>query len=272
MEVKQTFSFGKNWAEFLKSITDEKLGIAATSLKDFLGLDNLAGKSFLDIGCGSGIFSYAASSLDAAKIVSFDVDPFSVQCCEQMRHKANDPAHWQIYHGSILDTDVVSKFGTFDIVYSWGVLHHTGDMWAAIRNSAQLVRPGGYYYIALYNNAGGFLTSARWLAIKKFYNKHPIIGKYFLEYIYIVYSFIFNVFSAKLFFKKIKNYKEGRGMSWRRDISDWMGGYPYQYASVGEVFQFMKKNFPHFQLVNIRSTNGTGNNWFLFKNNNEAPS
>jgi len=268
MKEKITFSFGKNWQDFLKTLTKEKIKNAEISIKDFMGVTEFTDKSVIDIGCGSGIFSYVMFKMNAKKIVSFDVDPFSVKCCEFMHKKAGNPKKWVFHQGSILDDAFISNLGKFDIVYSWGVLHHTGKMWDAIKKSAQLVNKGGYYYIAIYNKGDGMFGPKFWLGIKKFYNAHPFIGKYIFETGYILAFFALNLVKLRNPFKQIRDYKQNRGMSWRRDIADWLGGYPYEYATIEEIFNFMKSNFPDFQLINVKSVNRLSNNWYLFKRNN----
>ena len=263
MEEKITFSFGKNWENFLGRITEDKLKSGESSIKDFTGIKNFNGKSVLDIGCGSGIFSYAFHKMGAKKIVSFDIDPFSVRCCEFMKNKAKNPKNWTILQGSILDKTFISKQRKFDFVYSWGALHHTGKMWEAIKNSARLVKKGGYYYITIYNKTERkILGSDFWLKIKKFYNRCPLIGKYILEPIHVLTYFALNILKLKNPLKKGNDY---RGMSWRRDITDWLGGYPYEYATIEEILTFIKTNFPDFKLKNMKIANGLNNNWFLFQ-------
>lgn len=265
MKEKITFSFGKNWQNFLKTLDEDRIRNAELSLTEFLGLDNLRGKNFLDIGCGSGIFSYAAFKLFAERIVSFDVDPFSVGCCKYLRQKANNPDNWEIHEGSILDNNLFSTLEQFDIVYSWGVLHHTGKMWDAIKNSAKLVKKGGWYYIAIYNKVGGRRGSSLWVKLKKLYNASPAIIKYCMEIICMSKIFASQLIRIKNPITDIKNYKSKRGMNWRSDIIDWLGGYPYEFASVEEIFIFLKKNFPDFNLVNIKTTHTLGCNQYLFQ-------
>ena len=263
--MEKTFSFGKNWQIFLKSLNDDRFKFAEKSLTEFMKSD-LKGKSFIDIGCGSGLFSYTALNLGASRVVSFDIDPFSVQCCRYLYDKANKPNNWEISEGSILNKEFVSKFGEFDVVYSWGVLHHTGDMWEAIRNSANLVKYGGYYYIAIYNKRGGLNGSGFWLRVKKMYNYSPKIGKWFIEGIYMFSYLTAYTIKLKNPVSYVRNYhKNKRGMRFKTDVTDWLGGYPYQFATPEEIFNFMKKEFPDFELMNIKSTKGIGNNWFLFK-------
>jgi 2-polyprenyl-3-methyl-5-hydroxy-6-metoxy-1,4-benzoquinol methylase len=264
------FSFGRNWQNFLKSFDEERLRIAESSLTEFLKLPDLKGKSFLDIGCGSGLFSYAAFSLGAERIVSFDVDPESVACCKYLHRLAGNPTNWEVHEGSILDKDFVSGLGTFDLVYSWGVLHHTGKMWDAISYSVGLVNPGGLYYIAIYNkilarDGSPSWIHLFWLEVKRTYNSWPKLGKYVLEPLAMAAYLAMVVAKLQNPFRHVKNYRSHRGMSWRTDATDWLGGYPYEFATVEEVFKFIKTRFPDFNLVNLKITSGRGLNWFLFE-------
>ena len=270
MEHKQTFSFGRNWQTFLEGFDDERVKIAEASLTDFLGMPDLRGNSFLDVGCGSGLFSYAAFNLGAKRIVSFDLDPFSVECCKYLRARVNNPSHWEVCEGSVLDRGFLSGLGTFDIVYSWGVLHHTGHMWDAIEQSAALVNPGGHYYIAIYNkilarNGSTSWIHPFWLKVKTIYNTYPTLGTYILEPLAMTAYLAIVVARGENPIAHIRDYKSHRGMSWRTDATDWLGGYPYEFATVEEVFKFIKGKFPDFNLVNVKVTSGRGLNWFLFK-------
>ncbi len=139
----ERFAFGENWARFLTLLDEDRIHMAEDSLKRMLGVENLHDKSFLDIGSGSGLFSLAARRL-GARVHSFDYDPQSVACTHELKQRyfPND-AHWQIEEGSALDQNYLSALGQFDVVYSWGVLHHTGAMWEALGNVTSLVRGGG---------------------------------------------------------------------------------------------------------------------------------
>ncbi len=270
MEKDQGFSFGENWKKFLKTFNEERLSIAADSLREFLHADDLSGKVFVDVGCGSGLFSYAAFVLRAERVVSFDVDPQSVECCKRLRAMAGDPANWEVLDGSILDRDFIGSLGTFDIVYSWGVLHHTGRMWEALNNATDMVKPGGLLYIALYNKilsrtSGTSWIHDFWIRVKKTYNAHPWLGYLFLElpamaaYIALVAARLENPITH------VRNYRSNRGMSWRTDATDWLGGWPYEFATVEEVFKAVRAHDPRFQLINLKVTSGRGLNWYLFE-------
>ena len=158
---RQRFSFGRNWLRYAKDIDEARVGTATASLADWLG--DIKGRSFLDIGCGSGLFSLAATRLGAS-VTGFDCDEGSVRCTEDLRRRFQVPVEsWRIHHGSVLDAEFMGQLGVFDIVYSWGVLHHTGDLWTALEGAVERVAPGGLLYIALYNDAGR--ASRRWLAV-----------------------------------------------------------------------------------------------------------
>lgn len=259
------FSFGKNWRRFLSCVNDQRLATAQGSMAEFMGAENIKGKTFIDIGCGSGIFSRSAFKLGALSVTSFDVDPFSVECCRYVWDKEGRPANWTVQEASILNDDFVNSLSKFQIVYSWGVLHHTGNMWKAISNAAKLVADGGYYYIAIYNKTNGLFGSKNWTTLKKIYNTVPAIGKRLMEGAYVAAYFIGNLLSLKNPFRKIKEFKAKRGMNWFIDVVDWLGGYPYEAATTEEILVFIKKNFPDFELINLKSTNTLGNNHFLFK-------
>ena len=98
------FEFGENWQQFIdKYLDDASFTEAISSLEKFCGKDALKDKSFLDIGCGSGLFSLAALKLGASSITSIDVDPNSVACTEKLKEKFGNPANWEVKQNSILD-------------------------------------------------------------------------------------------------------------------------------------------------------------------------
>ena len=141
MPATDRYEFGANWRRFLRDVSPEQMVAAERSLHAILG--PLGRRSFVDVGCGSGLFSLAALRLRAERVHSFDFDPESVACTEALRASHHDASNWSIDRASILDKRYVDSLGQFDVVYAWGVLHHTGAMWDAIRAVTRLVKPGG---------------------------------------------------------------------------------------------------------------------------------
>lgn len=263
---KITFSFGRNWQRFVeRCLTPEREKTARESITEFLELRELHDRTFLDVGCGSGMFSLGAYRLGARRIVSIDVDPFSIRCCEELRRRAGGPENWEVRAGSILDESFVAQLQQADIVYAWGSLHHTGEMWKAIRNTAALVRPGGLLYLSIYNKVSGRKGSELWLKVKRLYNRSSEPAKRLLETAYFlrygVLSQLVSFRSPRAFFNR---YPQGRGMNYWIDIRDWLGGYPYEFASASEIFRFCARELG-MQLVNLRSTSTLGVNEFLFR-------
>lgn len=252
----RSFSFGKNWQDFLKALDDERIENAKISLVDFLGgEEKIKDKTFVDIGCGSGLFSLAAYKLGAAKVVSVDVDEFSIACVKHLKEKNGNSQNWEIKQGSALDEDFIKSLGQFDIVYSWGVLHHTGDMYSALNNASIMINPQGVFYLAIYNRNKNRLkegTSNLWVKLKRTYNGSGAVTKKLMAYLYIAYFFVGLLILFKNPLKYIRGYKSNRGMNWRNDIIDWLGGYPYEFAGPDEIVNFFGKKDILCKKINYR--------------------
>ena len=271
----ERFEFGQNWSQFLPIIDEDRIRQAEMSLKDLLEVDSLSVKSFLDIGAGSGLFSLAARRL-GAHVHSFDFDPKSVFCVRELKKNYfADDESWKIEEGSVLDAEYMRSLGQFDVVYSWGVLHHTGDLWTAMENAQQRVAAGGKLFIALYNDTGS--QSARWLWIKKTYNSLPRILRTPFAVLVTLPGELKLIATSVLTLNLRRyadswiKYKQNRGMTKWRDIVDWVGGYPYQVSTPDEVFDFCRAR--GFLLTRMKCGRvGLGCNEFVFIKSNRGPS
>lgn len=262
----ERFEFGKNWSWFLQTLNEDKIAEAVKSLQDMLETRSLAGRSFLDIGSGSGLFSLAARRL-GARVHSFDYDPNSAGCTSELKRRYfPDDGLWTIETGSALDAAYIRSLGLFDVVYSWGVLHHTGDMWTALANAATAVAPGGKLFIAIYNDQG--TASRRWTKVKKRYNSLPPSLRFLVvwpAFIVLWWRRLLKDFLRGRPFASIREYgKQNRGMSFWQDHIDWVGGYPFEVASPEQIFDFYRAR--GFSLTRLTTCGGSlGCNQFVFE-------
>ncbi len=262
------FGFGQNWQSYAKVIDDCRIQEARASLRDMLAVERLTGKTFLDIGCGSGLFSLAARELGAT-VHSFDVDADSVQCTKDLRERYGfgEDSGWVVEHGSILDHAYLSTLGThFDVVYAWGVLHHTGALWDACQNVAGLVASGGLLFLAIYNDQGR--PSRGWWWVKYSYNRAPTPMR--LVLLAGSYLWMYQIKRLPLLVTSLARGRlpervpaPERGMSAWHDLVDWVGGYPFEVARPGQVFDFFCARGLALRRLVTRS--GHGNNEFVFE-------
>lgn len=229
------FAFGANWRRFLESVDERRIREAEQSLRDMLGVDSLAGQRFLDIGSGSGLFSLAARRLGAT-VHSFDYDPQSVACTAEMKRRYRpDDDGWKIERGSALDADYLRGLGTFDIVYSWGVLHHTGSMWPALELALTPLAAKGRLFIAIYNDQGWI--SSYWTMVKRIYNGGTP-GRWAMIALHAPY-----LLGLRWLVRTLRQRgRIERGMTYWYDMLDWLGGYPFEVASPTALTDFYARH------------------------------
>jgi 2-polyprenyl-6-hydroxyphenyl methylase/3-demethylubiquinone-9 3-methyltransferase len=251
------FTFGKNWTNFLSIINEDRIAEATARLSEALG--DLRGKSFLDVGSGSGIHSLAAVRLGASRVHSFDYDPQSVACTREMKKRFAPGANWSIEQGSVLDENYLRSLGQFDIVYSWGVLHHTGNMWKALELVA--IPAVEKLMVAIYHDQGW--KSRFWQFYKRAYNRRSRPVQWLMEVLVLGWAW------GKPFVRRPrqtmarwKNYIRDRGMSPWYDVVDWAGGYPFEVAAPEKLVSFFIQR--GFMLEHSEIRGGGNCNDFVF--------
>jgi len=265
------FEFGDNWTAFLKSVDERRILAATDSMLAMLGGDNLQGKTFLDVGCGSGLASLVALRL-GAKVHAFDYDATCVACASELKNRFAKPSDpWTIEQGSALDAAYLSSLGRFDVVYSWGVLHHTGSMNQAIDRCSDRVIDGGLLFIAIYHDQGS--ASRRWATIKRVYHRLPVAARPALV------TTIASAYEARFALARLvkgqnplpfddwKRKAGDRGMSAWHDWVDWIGGWPFEFATPDRIINpLIEKGF---DLQKIKTVgNGWGCNEYVFRRRN----
>lgn len=229
------FAFGKNWASYAKVVTEEQIGEAVKGLRRLVG-GGLDGKRLIDIGCGSGLHALAALRLGAAEVVAVDVDPDSVATTREMLALHAAGKAWKVMKVSVFELNR-DGLGTFDVVYSWGVLHHTGDMHRAIRLAATLVGPDGLFVVALYRKTR---LCWFWKREKKWYSGAGPLGQAIAKTIYTLAFRLTLALHGRSFGRRVAEYRGNRGMDFYHDVHDWLGGWPYESISPADVRSLMR--------------------------------
>lgn len=265
------FAFGRNWRSFAALVDEVRIEAAGDSLLGPLERADLSGCTFLDVGCGSGLFSLAAHRL-GAHVRSFDFDPDSVATATGLRDRFAPGSDWTIEQGSILDERFVERLGVYEVIYAWGVLHHTGDLWSAMDAASRLVAPGGLLYVSVYNDQGP--QSRMWRRVKRRYNRSgPLMRR-----ILVVGSAAY--LARRLPLRVLERAAcpdacvpdgrvRARGMSARHDLVDWVGGFPFEVAKPEAVFGFLRSR--GFALRHLTTCGGgLGCNEFVFERSRQG--
>jgi len=264
------YEFGNNWRNFIETqLNQQRLESSRLNLLTLLNLGTLEEKTFLDIGCGSGLHSLAAWQSGASQVTSFDYDPQSVETTQRLHALAGSPANWTVNRGDILDPAFLATLSPHDIVYSWGVLHHTGAMWDAVRNASRFVAENGLFCIALYTSDAYWRPSTDfWLTVKQRYNRAGEFERAAMEWWYF-WRFV-ALSELRHFrnpFRRFQKYEKSRGMSLWTDIRDWLGGWPMEFAGILETRTFCRD---HLGLKLLWMSAGEACTEYLFSHQQDA--
>jgi 2-polyprenyl-6-hydroxyphenyl methylase/3-demethylubiquinone-9 3-methyltransferase len=233
LEQKSHFAFGKNWESYARLVTDAQIEEAIAGLTRLVG-GGLEGKRFLDIGCGSGLHALAALRLGASEVVALDIDPDSVATTRRLLEARASGQRWSTLEASVFDLEP-QTLGLFDVVYSWGVLHHTGDMYRALRAAAALLAPDGRFLFALYRRTR---MCWFWKLEKRWYAHASLAAQARARAIYVG---LLRLAMRGKFRGYVEDYHQKRGMDFYHDVHDWLGGWPYESISSAQTERYMQQ-------------------------------
>jgi SAM-dependent methyltransferase len=230
MSRSARFEFGENWRDYARLVDQSGVDQSIEGLRKLFP-SGLSGKTFLDLGCGSGLHAAAALLLGARSVTAIDIDENSVDTTRRLLEKLVPGKAWKAEVRSVFD--LASSDMLFDVVYSWGVLHHTGNMWRAIEIASRLVAPGGSLAIAIYAKTR---MDWFWKIEKRIYCRSPSPFRWIVRQAYVG-AYLVNELVRK---KKgplmiLRGEHKSRGMDFLHDIHDWLGGYPYETADATEI-------------------------------------
>jgi 2-polyprenyl-6-hydroxyphenyl methylase/3-demethylubiquinone-9 3-methyltransferase len=229
--IETHFAFGRNWASYAAGIGETQIEEAKIGLLKLIPAEEFIGRSFLDIGCGSGLHALAAAQLGVGRILAIDIDPDCAATSRSLLSKNDLSIPWEVNTLTVFDLDPKQE-GTFDIVYSWGVLHHTGAMWEAVGKSASMVAANGLLALALYRRTR---MDSFWKVEKRLYSHAPELLQRVIRAAYVTAFKLSVVGPGETLKGYLANHSLSRGMDFYHDVHDWLGGYPYETALVSEV-------------------------------------
>lgn len=265
--VSTHFRFGENWRDFVETwVTPERIQDAKSRFTKLLRPEEVAGRRFLDLGCGSGLSLLCALEYRPTFALGVDIDPQSVEAARRLLSRHAADAAWEVQCASVFDAALAAR-GPFDVVHSWGVLHHTGDLWRALGEAARLVADGGVLVVAIYRRTRlcGF-----WTVVKRLYKDLPASGQRAVRRLYKALFCAYMLLRLKNPRRVLREYpRSKRGMSFDHDAHDWLGGYPYESARAEDVIEFCRERGLELVRGNIRRPGsglfGTGNDEFVFR-------
>jgi 2-polyprenyl-3-methyl-5-hydroxy-6-metoxy-1,4-benzoquinol methylase len=232
MKLDRRFAFGENWKSFASNASGESLSQAQRGLLRLFPNGEIADARMLDVGCGSGLSMVAALRLGAIQVDGIDVDPNSIAAARLLLTKFESGRNWSAETTDLFDLPV----RPYDVVYTWGVLHHTGAMWRALERVMMFVRPGGLLAFALYRRSP---ACRFWRSEKKLYAAAPSSVRFIIRTAYKGAYLAAIAASGRNPASYVSSYSRSRGMSFHHDIHDWLGGYPYESAAPDEITRFL---------------------------------
>jgi ubiquinone/menaquinone biosynthesis C-methylase UbiE len=144
--VARDLTFGTR--SYFDRIEDYRYNVYATWMKGAIGFDSYSGKRLLEVGCGTGtdLLQFARGG---SRVVGVDLTPRSIEITRQRFRVYDLDGEFAIGDAE----NLAFPDNSFDVVYSFGVIHHTPDTRRAVSEFHRVLKPGGRAIVMLYNRA-----------------------------------------------------------------------------------------------------------------------
>ena len=262
--MRNRFSFGANWTSFNFISGPQQLEYSKLHLENLIGTKSIANVKIIDIGSGSGLHAQSFLELGAKFVKCIDIDRESVQTTID-RLNAYSADTWSVEIADILDIEVVER-EKYDVVFSWGVLHHTGNLFLALQNASNFCKPGGLLVLAIYRKT--WLCNF-WKLEKRLYNNCPLFFRRIIDLAFASLILIAKWILGTSPRTHIQEYSKRRGMDFMTDIRDWLGGFPYESANPKQIENILADKGFFLLHSNIRKRQigffGSGCNEYVFQ-------
>ncbi|MFQ6107920.1 MAG: class I SAM-dependent methyltransferase [Candidatus Aminicenantales bacterium] len=117
----------------------------------FFDPEEVLNKSVLDAGCGTGVFSIIFARMGALSVVGIDISKRSL---ERAQRQADQLGLQNATFQKVNMLRLPFTDACFDIVWSWGSVHHTADPFGCLAELIRVLKPGGSLLVAVYRRTG----------------------------------------------------------------------------------------------------------------------
>jgi len=188
----------------------------------------IEGKRILDAGCGMGVFSVVFGKKGAARVIGIDLSEEGVRRAQRAASHFN-LSNVEFREGNILRLPYPD--GSFDIVWSWGTLHHTAEPLKALEELIRVLKNGGTLFVTLYRSTKlSFLHEGIRKTLRLAHRRMwPLLAK----------LIALALFPATLFLKRRKKARAGENLS--DLVLDWYFNPVRHYYRPGEIRQLLEQ-------------------------------
>ena len=129
--------------EYFDEVTKRKYFVEP-HIKPFANFEVYKNKDVLEVGCGIG--TAAQTFIEhGARYTGIDISPYSIEIAKKRLDIYG--LKGDVFEGDIQSLVIPGK--KFDLVYSFGVLHHINDLESTLKNIQLMLKPGGEFKLMM---------------------------------------------------------------------------------------------------------------------------